>query len=37
LKIKKITKLSAGAYLMPDFLSWGKVLFSFREDFLSHW
>jgi hypothetical protein len=36
-KIKKITELSAGAYLMPDFLSWGKVLFSFREDFLSHW
>jgi hypothetical protein len=34
-KIKKITELSAGVYLMPDFLSWGKVLF--RGDFLSHW
>jgi hypothetical protein len=28
LKIKEITQLSASAYLMPDFLSWGKVLFS---------
>jgi hypothetical protein len=32
---KKTTELST--YLMPDFLSWGKVLFSFRGDFLSHW
>jgi hypothetical protein len=36
-KIKEITELSAGVYLMPDLLSWGKVLFSFRGDFLSHW
>jgi hypothetical protein len=37
LKVKKITELSASAYLMPNFLNWGKVLFSFRGDFLSHW
>jgi hypothetical protein len=30
LKVKEITELSASAYLMPDFLNWGKVLFSFR-------
>jgi hypothetical protein len=35
-KIKEIIELSAGAYLMPDFLNWGKVLFSFKGDFLSH-
>jgi hypothetical protein len=22
---------------MPDFLKWGRVLFSFRGNFLSHW
>jgi hypothetical protein len=32
-----MTELIADAYLMPDFLNWGKVLFSFRVDFLSHW
>jgi hypothetical protein len=37
LKVKKITGLSASAYLMPDFLNWGKVLFSFRGYLLSHW
>jgi hypothetical protein len=36
-KIKKITELSAGVYIMPDFLKWGRVLFSFRGNFLSHW
>jgi hypothetical protein len=25
------------AYIMPDFLGWGKVLFSFSGDFLGHW
>jgi hypothetical protein len=33
-KIKKTTELSAGVYLMLDLLNWGKVLFSFRGDFL---
>jgi hypothetical protein len=36
-KIKKTTELSAGVYLMPDLLNRGKVLFSFRGDFSSHW
>jgi hypothetical protein len=31
--MKKITELSASVYLMPDFLNWGKVLFSLRGDF----
>jgi hypothetical protein len=31
--IKKITGLSANVYLMPYFLNWNKVLFSFRGDF----
>jgi hypothetical protein len=35
-KIERIKELSAGACLMPDFLSWSKVLFSFRRNFLSH-
>jgi hypothetical protein len=35
--MKKIAELSAGVYLVPDFLNWGKVLFGFRGDFLSHW
>jgi hypothetical protein len=35
--MKKITELSASVYLMPDFWNLGKVLFSFRGDFLSHW
>jgi hypothetical protein len=35
-KIKKITELSANVYLMPDFLNWNKVLFSFRGGFWSH-
>jgi hypothetical protein len=30
MKGEKITELGACAYLMPNFLSWGKVLFSFR-------
>jgi hypothetical protein len=33
---KKITELSACAYLMPDFLNWGKVLFRFRGDFFGY-
>jgi hypothetical protein len=33
---KKITELSACAYLMPDSLNRGKVLFRFRGDFLGH-
>jgi hypothetical protein len=35
--MKGIAELSAGVYLMPDFLNQGKVLFGFRGDFLSHW
>jgi hypothetical protein len=31
--MKKITELSASVDLMPDFLNWGKVLFSLRGDF----
>jgi hypothetical protein len=36
-KIKKITRLNASVYLMPDFLNWNRVLFSFRGNFWSHW
>jgi hypothetical protein len=36
-EMKKITELSASVNLMPDFLNWNKVLFSFRGDFWSHW
>jgi hypothetical protein len=36
-EIEKITELSASVYLMPDFLNWDKVLFSFRGDFWNHW
>jgi hypothetical protein len=36
-QMKRIAELSAGVYLVPDFLSWSKVLFGFRGDFLSHW
>jgi hypothetical protein len=35
--MKRIAELSAGVYLMPDFLDRGKVLFGFRGNFLSHW
>jgi hypothetical protein len=36
-ELKEIIELSANVYLMPDFLNWNKVLFSFRGDFWSHW
>jgi hypothetical protein len=34
---KEITGLSASVCLMPNFLNWNRVLFSFRGDFWSHW
>jgi hypothetical protein len=36
-EIKKIKGLSANVYLMPNFLSWKRILLGFRGDFWSHW
>jgi hypothetical protein len=33
----KDNRISANVYLMPNFLNWNRVLFSFRGDFWSHW